>query len=111
MREVQTLWMPGTFVQLVFFFIASFAVAAPNSIYEWTAIVVPFSSPYAMLARAAQNPELWPHLAAFAWQALCVGLLIRTGAAMFRKLVMKSGSGGGAARKPGLFARLRKARA
>ena len=37
-REVQTLSMPVTFVQLVFFFIASFAVAAPNSIYEWVAI-------------------------------------------------------------------------
>lgn len=104
-REVQTLSMPVTFVQLVFFFIASFAVAAPNTIYEWIAIAVPFSSPYAMLARAAQDPAIWPHAAAFAWQALCIGLLIRAGAAMFRKLVMKSGSAGGSGKKRGSFAR------
>lgn len=106
-REVQTLSMPVTFVQLVFFFIASFAVAAPGSIYEWVAIAVPFSSPYAMLARAAQDPALWPHAAAFAWQALCVGLLIRGGARLFRRLVMQSGPAGGKAKKPGLLARLR----
>ena len=105
-REVQTLSMPITFVQLVFFFIASFAVAAPNSIYEWVAIAVPFSSPYAMLARAAQDPALWPHAAAFAWQALCIGLLIRAGARLFRTLVMKSGPSGGKTRKPGLLARI-----
>jgi ABC-2 type transport system permease protein len=105
-REVQTLSMPITFVQLVFFFIASFAVAAPNSIYEWVAIIVPFSSPYAMLARAAQDPALWPHAAAFAWETLCIGLLIRAGAKLFRTLVMKSGSSGGKAKRRGLFARL-----
>jgi ABC-2 type transport system permease protein len=107
-REVQTLSMPITFVQLVFFFIASFAVAAPGSVWEWIAIAVPFSSPYAMLARAAQDPAIWPHLAAFAWQVLCIGLLIRTGAAMFRKLVMKSGSSGGSGKRRGLFARFAK---
>ena len=106
-REVQTLSMPVTFVQLVFFFIASFAIAAPGSIYEWVAIAVPFSSPYAMLARAAQDPALWPHAAAFAWQALCITILIRTGALLFRRLVMKSGPAGGRAKKPGLLARLR----
>ncbi len=108
-REVQTLSMPVTFIQLVFFFIASFAVAAPGSIYEWVAIAVPFSSPYAMLARAAQDPALWPHVAAFVWQALCVGLLIRAGARLFRTLVMKSGPSGGKAKKRGLLARLRPA--
>jgi ABC-2 type transport system permease protein len=105
-REVQTLSMPVTFVQLVFFFIASFAVAAPNSIYEWIAIGVPFSSPYAMLARAAQDPALWPHAAAFAWQALCIALLIRIGAKLFRTLVMKSGPSGSRTMKRGLLARL-----
>ncbi len=106
-REVQTLSMPVTFLQLVFFFIASFAVAAPGSIYEWVAIAVPFSSPFAMLARAAQDPAIWPHLAAFAWQVVCITLLIRTGAKLFRKLVMKSGPSGGNAKKRGLLTRLR----
>jgi ABC-2 type transport system permease protein len=93
-REVQTLSMPITFVQLVFFFIASYAVAAPGSIYEKVAIVVPFSSPYAMVARAAQDGALWPHVAVIAWQVLCIGLLIKLGAGLFRKLVMKSGPSG-----------------
>jgi ABC-2 type transport system permease protein len=105
-REVQTLSMPVTFLQLVFFFIASFAVAAPGTAYEAVAIIVPFSSPYAMLARAAQDPALWPHAAAFAWQVLCIGLFIRTGAKLFRTLVMKSGPAGSKGKKRGLFARL-----
>jgi ABC-2 type transport system permease protein len=91
---VQTLSMPASFAQIAFFFLAAYAVAAPGSIYETVAIVVPFSSPYAMFARAAQDPALWPHAAAIAWQALCVGLLIKIGAGLFRKLVMKSGPAG-----------------
>ena len=110
-REVQTLSMPVTFVQLVFFFIASFALSAPGSLWEWIAVTVPFSSPFAMLARAAYDPALWPHAAALAWQVLCVGLLIRIGAQLFRRLVMKSGPSGGAGRKRGLIARMRAARA
>ncbi len=105
-REVQTLSMPASFAQIVFFMLAAYAVAAPGSIYEWIAIAVPFSSPYAMLARAAQSPALWPHAAAFAWQVLCVALLIRGGARLFRTRVMKSGSSGGRAKQRGLFARL-----
>ncbi len=105
-REVQTLSMPASFAQIVFFMLAAFAVSAPGSLYEWIAIAVPFSSPYAMLARAAQSPLLWPHLAAFAWQALCVALLIRGGARLFRTRVMKSGGAGNRGKKRGLFARL-----
>ncbi len=104
-REVQTLSMPVTFLQLVFFFIASYAVAAPGSAYEMVAIIVPFSSPYAMIARAAQDPSLWPHAAAFAWQVLCIGLLVRMGARLFRTLVMKSGPAGSKTKKRGWFRR------
>ena len=105
-REVQTLSMPASFAQIVFFMLAAFAVSAPGSLYEWVAIAVPFSSPYAMLARAAQSPLLWPHALAFAWQALCVVMLIRGGARLFRTRVMKSGGAGRKAKKRGLFARL-----
>jgi ABC-2 type transport system permease protein len=44
-----------------------------------------------MLARAAEQPEWWPHVAALIWQALWVALILRLGAAMFRKTVLKSG--------------------
>jgi ABC-2 type transport system permease protein len=93
-REVQTLSMPVTFLQLFVFFFASFAMALPNTPLELAAIAFPLSSPFAMLARAAQDPALWPHALALVWQALCVGLMVRGGAALFRKRVMHSGSGG-----------------
>jgi ABC-2 type transport system permease protein len=44
-----------------------------------------------MLARAAELPDLWPHAAALVWQALWVALILRLGAALFRKTVLKSG--------------------
>ena len=46
-------------LQLLVFFFASFTVAQAGKPIELLAAVVPFSSPYAMLARAAQSPVLW----------------------------------------------------
>lgn len=102
-RDVQTLSLPATLLQLGVFFVASLAVGRMGSAMELGAIAFPFSSPYAMLARAAQDPALWTHLAAIAWQVVWVVLLVRTGAALFRSRVMKSGAAGG--RRKGLFAR------
>ncbi|MEO0031240.1 MAG: hypothetical protein RIS94_998 [Pseudomonadota bacterium] len=90
-REVQTLSMPATMMQLIVFFFASFALARPGTWIETAARVFPVSSPYAMLAQAAQSPALLPHLLALAWQALWVGLMVYFGAALFRRTVMKSG--------------------
>ena len=106
-REVQTLSMPVTMMQLMVFFFASYALAHPGSAIEWSAVVFPLSSPFAMLARAAQGPALWPHLVALAWQGAWVLAIVRMGARLFRRNVMKSGG----ARKGGglvsaLFARL-----
>jgi ABC-2 type transport system permease protein len=109
-REVQTLSMPVTMMQLMVFFLASFAMTQPGSPLELFSMVFPFSSPFAMLARAAQQPQLWPHLAALAYQTLCVYLLVRAGAKLFRNRVMKSGPQGAARTKRSLFARLRPAR-
>lgn len=90
-REVQTLSMPATMLQLIVFFFASFALARPGTWIETAARVFPVSSPYAMLARAAQSPDLAAHLIALAWQALWVALMVRIGAQLFRRTVMKSG--------------------
>jgi ABC-2 type transport system permease protein len=90
-REVQTLSMPVTMMQLMVFFLASYAMTQPGSMVEMLALAFPFSSPFAMLARAAQEPVLWTHAAAIAWQALWVLVLVRTGARLFRSRVMKSG--------------------
>ena len=94
-REVQTLSMPVTMMQLMLFFFATYAMTQPGSPVEIMAAVLPFSSPFAMLARAAQEPALLPHVAALAWQTLWVFLLVKGGATLFRKRAMKSGPQGG----------------
>jgi ABC-2 type transport system permease protein len=90
-REVQTLSMPATMAQVVVFFFSTFALTDIGGPTELAAIAFPLSSPYAMLARAAVEESLWPHLLAIAWQTLWVVLFIRGGAALFRRRVMKSG--------------------
>jgi ABC-2 type transport system permease protein len=47
-----------------------------------------------MIARAAQDGALWPHLLALAWQGLWVALIIRFAARRFRTGVLKSGAQG-----------------
>ena len=98
-REVQTLSMPVTMMQVLVFFLASATVAQTGKPLELAAAAFPLSSPFAMVARAAQSPELWPHFAALAWQALWVGLIIRVGAGVFRRSVMKSGPAQGRKRR------------
>jgi ABC-2 type transport system permease protein len=90
-REVQTLSMPVTMMQLMVFFFASYALARPGTWIETASQVFPVSSPFAMLAHAAQSPELWPHVVALGWQTLWVAVIIRVGAQLFRRTVMKSG--------------------
>ncbi|MEO9461704.1 MAG: ABC transporter permease [Marinomonas sp.] len=94
-REVQTLSMPVTMMQLFIFVFASFALVGASIWVELATIAFPLSSPFAMTARAAQSELLWPHLAAFIYQAIWVLIFIRFGAKLFRSRVMKSGAGGG----------------
>jgi ABC-2 type transport system permease protein len=90
-REVQTLSMPVTFGQVLIFGFASTVIGNPNSPAALAAAAFPLSSPMAMLARAAQSSMLWPHLLAILWQALWVVVILRVGAKLFRKTVLKSG--------------------
>ena len=98
-REVQTLSMPVTMLQLLNFFFAAFASAMPGTWIEKAAMVVPFSSPFTMLAHAAQNPALWPHALAIAWQLVCVAVLVKLGAGLFKRRVMQSGPARGGKRR------------
>ena len=100
-REVQTLNMPVTMAQMGIFFFATYAVDHMGSAPEIAATLFPFSSPFAMIARAAQDASLWPHLLAILWQAMWVALIIRLGVWLFRRHVLKSGLSGGR----GLFRR------
>ena len=90
-REVQTLSMPVTFAQVLIFGFAATTIGAPDTLQALLAAIFPFSSPMVMLARAAEAPELWPHLLAIAWQVLWVAIILRLGAQLFRKTVLKSG--------------------
>jgi ABC-2 type transport system permease protein len=92
-RELQLLSLPITILQIIIFGLSVQAVSKPDS---WMAIAVeifPFSSPYAMAGRAANLPDLWPHLAALAWQLLWVAIVIAIAARAFRRGVLQSGSG------------------
>lgn len=109
-REVQTLSMPVTMLQLFIFFFTQIAVVSGPGTLQVVAILFPFSSPFAMTAMAASSEQIWPHLLAFVYQALWVALFIKWGSTLFRKRVMKSGSGGHAAPKRSLLSRLRPAR-
>jgi ABC-2 type transport system permease protein len=90
-REVQTMSMPVTFGQVLIFGFASTAIGAPDSHTALAAAIFPLSSPMAMLARAAEEPEWWPHVVAILWQCLWVALILKVGAQLFRKTVLKSG--------------------
>jgi ABC-2 type transport system permease protein len=90
-REVQTLSMPVTFGQVLVFGFAATAVGSPNSNIALGAAIFPFSSPLTMVARAAEQPGWGQHVIALAWQALWVAIILKLGASLFRKTVLKSG--------------------
>ena len=61
---------------------------------EKFAAIFPFSSPFAMIGRAALEPTLWHHGVAIIGQIFFAILLLRLGVYLFKKNVMKSGSAG-----------------
>ncbi|NUR45969.1 MAG: ABC transporter permease [Sphingomonas sp.] len=90
-REVQTLSLPATFAQVLLFGFAAGSIGHPDSLSGIAAAVFPLSSPMTMLARAAEAPELWPHLLGILWQAIWIAIILKFGAQLFRKTVLKSG--------------------
>ncbi|WP_174273449.1 ABC transporter permease [Sphingomonas bacterium] len=90
-REAQTLAMPLTLAQAFVFAIASAQAVHPDRPIALIAAIIPWSSPLAMMARAAILPELWPHLAALALQLATLLVAVRVGAALFRTNILKSG--------------------
>lgn len=90
-REIQMLSLPITVFQMGMLGLAVAASGDPGSWIALAAEVFPFSSPFAMGARAAGQPELWPHLLAIAWQLLWVAITVTIAARLFRRGVLKSG--------------------
>lgn len=91
-REIQMLSLPITVFQFGMLGFASYANSHPESWVRLAAELFPFSSPLAMAGRAANAPELWPHLLAILWQALWVAITVGVAARMFRRGVLKSSS-------------------
>ena len=92
-RDIQTLTMPVTMIQVLVLFLAMTAIGSSNDILVWSAYLLPFSSPLMMVAHGAQETTLWPHLLALAWQAVWVAIIIRLSARLFRMTVLKSAPG------------------
>jgi len=90
-REVQTLSMPVTVAQVLIFGFAALAVGSPDSPVAIAGAIIPLSSPLVMVARAAEKPELWPHLVAILWQGLWIAIVVTVSARLFRRTVLKSG--------------------
>jgi ABC-2 type transport system permease protein len=90
-REVQTMSLPVTFAQMLIFAFAASAISSPDSAQGMAAAAFPLSSPMTMLARSAERPDWLPQIAAILWQALWVAIILRLGAKLFRKTVLKSG--------------------
>ena len=91
-REVQTLSMPVTMSQLMVFFYAMYVLPKMGEPAEIAATMIPPVSPFAMVARAAQDDRLWIHGVAIVGQLLFVMLMLRIGVLMFKRNVLKSGS-------------------
>jgi ABC-2 type transport system permease protein len=93
MREIQMLSLPITIFQVSMFGMSAAAAANPDSTIAHVARIFPFSSPFAMAARGATDPAIWPHVVALGWQALWVGITIWISVRLFRIGVLKSGGG------------------
>lgn len=91
MREIQSITLPATMIQLILFAFASSVVGRPDSPGALAAATFPLSSPLAMIARAGEAPGLWPHIVALGWQAAWIALIIAFAAERFRRGVLQSG--------------------
>lgn len=90
-REIQMLSLPITLFQVGMFSLGSAAANLPGSSVATFAQWLPWSSPYAMAARAATDASLWPHVLALAWQAAWLVLSVAVAVRLFRFGVLRSG--------------------
>ncbi|GAA4827988.1 hypothetical protein GCM10023232_28050 [Sphingosinicella ginsenosidimutans] len=93
-REIQTISMPVTMLQLLVFLLAINATGSDAGWMGWAAWLVPFSSPMAMVGYASMSDSLWPHLLALLWQLAWIVVIVRISSRLFQRTVMKSGSPG-----------------
>lgn len=89
-RQVQVMSMPVTMLQVMLLFAAMQGVGRPHGSEAIGTAIFPLTSPLAMIARAAQVPDLWPHVAAILWQAVWIYIILKIAARAFRKSVLKT---------------------
>lgn len=92
-REIQMLSLPITIFQVGMFSLSAAAASAPGSGLARFAQIFPFSSPFAMAARAATDEAKAVHLLAIGWQAIWVAIVIFLSVRLFRAGVLNSGGG------------------
>lgn len=92
-REIQMLSLPITIFQVGMFSLSAAAASAPDTGLARFAQIFPFSSPFAMAARAATDEAVGVHLLALGWQAIWVALTVYLSVRLFRAGVLSSGSG------------------
>jgi ABC-2 type transport system permease protein len=93
MREIQMMSLPITVFQMAMFGLSSAAAGNPRTAIATFAEWFPFSSPFAMAARGANDAAVWPHIVALGWQMIWVVITIWLAARMFRAGVLKAGGG------------------
>lgn len=104
-REIQMLSLPITLFQVGMFSLASAAANMPGTSTAMIAQILPWSSPFAMTARAATDASVWPHVVALAWQTLWVAITIAIAVRLFRTGVLKSGGPGWTSKLASVFGR------
>jgi ABC-2 type transport system permease protein len=90
-REVQSLSMPATIVTTVTLILTISGAGNPDGGLASVLRVVPFSSPYMMLATAAVEAKLGMHPLAMLWQLAFAALVVWQSSRLFRRGVLHAG--------------------
>lgn len=88
-REIQMLSFPITMLQMIAYFVplANFSAEGESPIQRFSEIF-PFTSPYAMVAKAAQDESLFWHFITIGWQMIWVAIMIFISVRLFRAGVL-----------------------
>jgi len=90
-REVQSLSMPATIVTTVTLILTISGAGNPDGGLASVLRIVPFSSPYMMLATAAVEAKLGMHPLAMLWQLAFAALVVWQSSRLFRRGVLHAG--------------------
>ncbi|MEE4348857.1 MAG: ABC transporter permease [Pacificimonas sp.] len=90
-REVQTLSMPVTILQMLVLVLTLQAISAGPGTMQTVISWFPLSAPYMMAARAGAGTDILPHIIAYVWLLVFASGVIFVSARLFRYGVLRSG--------------------